>query len=215
MELFAGGLEDYAARYTTPESALLQEIAAYTQAHTSRPGMMSGHVQGMLLQMISWMIRPMHILEIGTFTGYSAVCLAAGLQPGGYLITIDRDAAQHQQARERITRAGLADRIRFLTGPALDILPTLRERFDLVFIDADKEHYVDYYELVIDRVRPGGFILADNVLFHGEVLLPESRQSKAAKAIQRFTTHVAADARVEQVLLTVRDGLMLIRKKAS
>ncbi|MBX6360152.1 MAG: class I SAM-dependent methyltransferase [Acidobacterium ailaaui] len=213
MELFASGLEAYAARYTSPESALLQEIAAYTQAHTSRPGMMSGHVQGVFLQMISYMIRPQHVLEIGTFTGYSAVCLAAGLQPGGYIITIDRDAQLHQQVKQWIEKNGLTEKIRLKTGQALDILPALSETFDLVFIDADKENYVRYYELIFDRVRPGGFILADNVLFHGEVLELPEQQSKAAKAIQMFNAHVAADARVDQVLLTIRDGLLLIRKK--
>jgi len=214
MELFAGGLEAYAARYTSPESALLQQIAAYTQAHTSRPGMMSGHVQGALLQMISRMIRPRYVLEIGTFTGYSAVCLAAGLQPGGYVITIDRDEKLHQQFKERLEKAGLSDKILLKTGNALDIIPTLTETFDLVFIDADKENYIRYYELVLDRVKPDGFVLADNVLFHGEVLLPEDQQSKSAQAIQRFNAHVAQDTCVEHVLLTVRDGLMLIRKKA-
>jgi len=213
MELFTPGLEAYAGRFTTPEMPILSEITAFTQAHTPRPGMMSGHVQGMLLRMLSLMIRPKYVLEIGTFTGYSAICLAAGLQPGGLLITIDRDEQLHAQCKTFFQQAGLADVIRPITGNARDVLSGLDYTFDLVFIDADKENYMAYYEAVLPSVRAGGWLLADNVLFHGEVLQPEDRQSKPARAIQAFNAHVAADDRVEQVLLTIRDGLMLMRKK--
>ncbi|MCL6524213.1 MAG: class I SAM-dependent methyltransferase [Thermoflavifilum sp.] len=213
MELFTPGLEAYAERFTSSETSILKEIASFTQAHTSRPHMMSGHLQGVFLSMISRMIKPKYVLEIGTFTGYSAICLATGLQPGGYLITIDRDERLHTQCKAFFQQAGLAEVIRPITGDALYILQDLDQTFDLVFIDADKENYITYYETILPRVATGGWILADNVLFHGEVLQPIAKQSKPAQAIQAFNQHIAADNRVEHLLLTIRDGLMLIRKK--
>lgn len=174
--------------------------------------MLSGQVQGKFLQMISCMIRPQRVLEIGTMTGYSAICLAEGLKEGGRLHTIELRERDAELARENISRSRFRDRIIVHAGDALSCLSTLQGTWDLVFIDADKVNYIRYYEAVLPSLRPGGFILADNVLFHGEVL-EDQLKGKNARAIDAFNGHVRSDARVEHVLLTVRDGLMLIRKK--
>lgn len=202
----------YSERYSSAENELLKEISAYTFANHPDPEMMSGHVQGKFLQMISAMVRPRYILEIGTLTGYSAICLAEGLAENGELHTIElreRDAAV---AGSFFRKSQFSAQIIVHTGEALTVIETLKARWDLVFIDADKINYVNYYEAVMPQLRTGGFILADNVLFHGEVL-EENIKGKNALAIQQFNNHVNNDQRVECVMLTVRDGLMLIRKK--
>jgi caffeoyl-CoA O-methyltransferase len=202
----------YSENYTSAENDLLKEISTYTFAHHTDPGMLSGHVQGRLLQSLSSMIQPRRVLEIGTLTGYSALCLAEGLTNDGELHTLElreRDAAL---ARGFFDKSRFADRLFIHTGEALAVMETLKAPWDLVFIDADKINYVNYYEAVLPQVRTGGFILADNVLFHGEVL-EEIIKGKNALAIQKFNVHVRNDQRVECVMLTVRDGLMLIRKK--
>lgn len=174
--------------------------------------MLSGHVQGKFLQMISYMVRPQHVLEIGTLTGYSAICLAAGLAEGGELHTIELREKDAEVARQYIEKAGFAGKIKIHVGEALKIIETLKRPWDLVFIDADKINYVNYLDAVLPEVRQGGFVLADNVLFHGQVL-EEQVKGKNAKAIQSFNDYVRNDNRIETVLLTIRDGLMLIRKK--
>jgi predicted O-methyltransferase YrrM len=174
--------------------------------------MLSGHVQGRLLQSISTMIRPRRILEIGTLTGYSALCLAEGLTEDGELHTLEIRERDAVVARKYFDRSRFADRIFIHIGEALSVIETLKATWDLVFIDADKINYVSYYEAVLPHVMEGGYILADNVLFHGEVL-KEKIRGKNALAIQKFNEHVKMDLRVECVLLTVRDGLMMIRKK--
>lgn len=202
----------YAAQFTSPEDELLHEINATTQATHSHAHMLSGHVQGKFLEMISQMVQPRRILEIGTFTGYSALCLAKGLLKDGKIHTIEvRDEDAHV-ARANFSRSNAGEKIILHTGNALNIIPGLNESWDLVFIDADKVNYIEYYKLVLPRVRSGGWIIADNVLFHGEVL-KEIITGKNAKAIQAFNEYVQQDDRVEQVLLTIRDGLLLIRKK--
>ncbi|HSF45697.1 MAG TPA: O-methyltransferase [Chitinophagaceae bacterium] len=202
----------YSARYTSEENALLKEISEYTHHYHPDPGMLSGHVQGQFLQMVSYMVRPHNVLEIGTLSGYSALCLSAGLADGGHLHTIELREKDAMVAREFIGKAGYSDKITVHTGDALEIIEKLKQPWDLVFIDADKINYVNYYEAVVPELRSGGFILADNVLFHGQVLEDEVK-GKNAKAIQLFNDHIKNDHRIESVLLTLRDGLMLIRKK--
>lgn len=211
MELINHIVEEYAQRFSSPLDVLLQEVEAYTLQHHPHAHMLSGHVQGKVLEMISSMIKPRRILEIGTFTGFSALCLAKGLQGDGQLHTIELREEDAATAGKYFSRAGVNTMIKLHVGDARQIIPALQEEWDLVFIDADKVSYIDYYELTLPALKKGGFILADNVLFHGEVLQPELK-GKNAKAIQAFNEHVANDNRVEQVLLTVRDGLMLMKK---
>jgi caffeoyl-CoA O-methyltransferase len=210
MDFLDENLLQYVEQHTSSESALLKQINRDTHAHVLKPRMLSGHLQGRVLSMISHMIKPSHILEIGTYTGYSAVCLAEGLMPGGKLITLDINEELEARVRKYFNHAGLSDVIDFQIGNALKIIPRLNVQFDLVFIDADKENYAAYYDLIIDKVKPGGFILADNVLWSGKVL--DTKPDKDTKAIQDFNRKVHDDSRVENVLLPIRDGIMLVRK---
>ena len=212
LEILHPLADAYALAYTTAEDELLQEIAGYTKETHAHAHMLSGAVQGKLLELLSRMIQPERILEIGTFTGYSALCLAKGLKEGGRLYTIELRATDADSAQSFFNKSALKDGIILQVGNAEEILKTLNESWDMVFIDADKVNYTSYYEMVLPAVKPGGYILADNVLFHGEVL-EEKKQGKNAKAIHAFNEHVKQDTRVEHVLLTVRDGLMIIRKK--
>ena len=219
--------QTYAQRYSSPSAPLLQEIAAYTAAHHREAHMLSGPLQGKFLEILSLLLRPRRILEIGTFMGYSALCLAAGLPEEGRLHTIELREEDADLAAENFRRANCQDRIILHRGNALAIIPGLDEVWDLVFIDADKTGYVEYYKLVLPRLRAGGVIIADNVLFHGEVLggggtgdrgagglgADVAKLGKSARAIQAFNELIAADETVEKVMLTVRDGLFLIRKK--
>ncbi|MEP7278655.1 MAG: O-methyltransferase [Bacteroidota bacterium] len=211
MDLIHPLVQAYAEQFTTPESGLLQQINRQTQAHP-QARMLSGHLQGKFLEMISLMLQPRRILEIGSFTGYSALCLAKGLVSGGLLHTIELRAEDAALARQNFNLSEAKDKIILHTGNALDLVVSLREEWDLVFIDADKTGYIEYYRLVLPRLRKGGVILADNVLFHGEVL-QEPLKGKNAKAIQAFNEYVQQDATVEKILLTIRDGVMLIVKK--
>jgi caffeoyl-CoA O-methyltransferase len=212
MDLIEPLAQAYAERYSSGTGALLEEIAAYTEAHHPEAHMLSGPLQGKFLQIVSRLMRPRRILEIGTFMGYSALCLAAGLEEGGKLHTIELRDEDADLAEGNFRRANRQDRIILHRGNALAIIPTLDEAWDLVFIDADKAGYIDYYKLVMPRLRQGGVVLADNVLFHGQVLQPEV-EGKSAKAIQAFNEMIAADKTVEKVMLTVRDGLFVIQKK--
>lgn len=202
----------YAEQFTTPESDVQARLNQETHAHVKGAQMISGHLQGLALQLLSQMLRPRTILELGTYTGYSAISLAKGLEPGGRLHTVDIDAGLQSMREAYWAEAGMADRIVQHIGPADEIIPTIEGVFDLVFIDADKKGYGTYFDLVVERMQSGGIILADNVLFHGEVILPEPQQSKSAIYIHQFNQKIASDPRVEQVILPVRDGLMLIRK---
>ena len=212
MELINSIAEQYAKLYTTTLDNVLLEIEEYTVANHPHAQMLSGHVQGKVLEMFSKMIEPKTILEIGTFTGFSALCLAKGLQADGKLHTLELRAEDAVIAANYFTKAAMNSRIQLHVGNALQIIPTLNETWDLVFIDADKVNYINYYELTLPSVKSGGWLLADNVLFHGEVL-EENIKGKNAKALQAFNEHVKNDDRVEQVMLTVRDGLLLIQKK--
>jgi caffeoyl-CoA O-methyltransferase len=202
----------YAEAFTTPDEPLLKEIEAFTMENHPKSHMLSGHLQGQLLSQLSCMIRPERILEIGTFVGYSALCLAKGLRPEGVLHTIELREPDAQTARAYFDRSPYKERICLHTGDALSVMEALKESWDLVFIDADKINYTRYYEAVFPFVKNGGWIIADNVLFHGEVL-ENPVKGKNARAIDQFNRHILADKRVEQVMLTVRDGLMIIRKK--
>jgi predicted O-methyltransferase YrrM len=210
--LLSPEIEAYTAQHTTPETSVLAALNRETNLKRGDAVMLSGHVQGAVLQMLSNMIAPHHILEIGTYTGYSAICLAQGLQPDGHLHTIEVDEELEDIAASYITQAGLRTAITQHTGAAADIIPTIDAQFDLVFIDADKSNYELYYDLVFPKVPIGGYIIADNVLYDGEVVLPLSAQSKNARAMVAFNEKVSADARVQHLLLAVRDGLMIVRK---
>jgi caffeoyl-CoA O-methyltransferase len=212
MQLILPQAEAYAAKHSSPEDALLAEVNQRTLADHPLSHMLSGHVQGRFLSMISSLIRPDHILEIGTFTGYSALCLAEGLTEKGELHTIELREADAATARANFSKSEKNKQIHLHIGNASDIIPNLPHSWDLVFLDADKTGYIGYYELLVPRLRPGGLIIADNVLFHGEVL-QEPLSGKNAKAIDAFNEHVNKDPRTEQVLLTIRDGVLLIKKK--
>ena len=211
MDIINHEAEEYSKKYTSALDDLLHENESNTLATHGHAQMHSGHVQGKLLEMFSRMINPEKILEIGTFTGFSALCLSKGLRENGLLHTIELREEDAATAALYFGKAGAASRIRLHIGNALEIIPALNEQWDLIFIDADKVSYIEYYELTLPSLKKGGWILADNVLFHGQVL-DAAIKGKNAKAIREFNDHVAADKRVEQVLLTVRDGLMLIRK---
>ena len=206
-------INHYAEIYTTPESPALESLNLETNASVRGAQMLSGHLQGALLRMLSYMAKPKLILELGTYTGYSAICLAEGLAADGHLHTIDIDD-KLQELRERYWNQTLVSKkITQHIGEAAAVIPTIEGYFDLVFIDADKKNYSLYFDMVIDRMAAGGIIVADNVLFHGEVILPEGQMGKSAAAIHEFNQKIAADNRVEQVVLPIRDGLTIIRKK--
>jgi predicted O-methyltransferase YrrM len=212
LEIIDSLAQAYAEQFSSAEDALLQEIAASTQALHPHAHMLSGHVQGKFLEMISCLMQPRRILEIGAFTGYSALCLAKGLLKDGKIHTIEMREEDAAVARANFSRSNASEKIILHVGNALDILPGLQETWDLVFIDADKVNYINYYQLVLPFVRSGGVILADNVLFHGQVLR-QPVSGKNAKAIDAFNKYIQQDGSVEKVLLTIRDGLLMIRKK--
>ncbi|MBX2925871.1 MAG: class I SAM-dependent methyltransferase [Chitinophagaceae bacterium] len=212
MEILNPLAEQYAEQFTTPDDDLLQEVAAFTLHTHPKAHMLSGVVQGRVLEMLTRMINPVHVLEIGTFTGYSALCIARVLKPGADIHTIELRAEDAASAAGFFNKSGVKDKIHLHVGDAAGIIPGLQKAWDLVFIDADKVSYITYYDLVINSVKNGGYILADNVLFHGQVLT-EKKEGKNAKAIQAFNEYIKNDSRVECVLLTIRDGLLLIRKK--
>ena len=211
MELINPLVEQYAEAFTTPEDELLREINLFTAENHSEYQMLSGHLQGKLLEMVSRMIRPTRILEIGTFTGYSALCLAKGLTIGGQLHTIELREKDAATARGFFERSSFKDQIILHTGNALNIVPGFRETWDLVFIDADKESYIEYFKLVLPNLRKNGFILADNIFFHGQVLADEVK-GRNPQAIKRFNEFIRERNDIDKVVLTLRDGLYLLRK---
>ncbi len=211
MHFFPESLERYVEEHTTTESELLRQLNRETQARIYMPQMLSGHLQGQLLRIISLLVRPKNILEIGTFTGYSAICMSEGLQEDGILYTIDINEELKEMAERYFEQAGIRDKIDYRIGNATDIIPELNVSFDLVFIDADKINYTKYYELVFDRVNSGGVILADNVLWSGKIIEPV--RDAETNALMAFNDRVQQDQRADNVLITQRDGLMMIRKK--
>lgn len=210
MELINPQVQSYAEEYSSVEDALLHEINLFAQKHPEAQ-MLSGHLQGKVLEALSCMIRPKRILEIGTFVGYSALCLAKGLAEDGKLHTIDVSEREAKTAQGYFSRSPYNSQIILHLGSALDIIPGLDETWDLVFIDADKPAYIDYFNLVLPKLRKNGFILADNIFFHGEVLEQEVK-GKNAKGIKAFNEYIKGRTDVEKVLLTLRDGLYMIRK---
>lgn len=210
MEFIHPDIQHYAEQHTSAESNLLQQINRDTHAQVLRPRMLSGHLQGRWLAMVSHMIRPSHVLEIGTYTGYSALCLAEGLLPEGKLITLDINEELEDKVRGYFKASEYGAQIDYRIGDARKIIPNLSETFDLVFIDADKESYGLYYDLVIEKLRPGGFILVDNVLWSGKVV--EGKQDKDTRNMIEFNRKIQDDHRIENVLLPIRDGIMMIRK---
>jgi predicted O-methyltransferase YrrM len=212
MDLVSPKAQQYAENYSTNDDALLQRIYEDTLARHPHAHMISGPLQGRFLSMLSELLQPKYILEIGTFTGFSAICLAKGLQQDGELHTIELREADGLTSVENFALSKWNKQIHLHIGNALDIIPALPHAWDMVFIDADKTGYVDYYEMIVPRLKDTGLIIVDNVLFHGHVLEPEIK-GKNAVAVDAFNRHVAADMRTEQVILTLRDGLMLIKKK--
>lgn len=211
MDFLSEALQHYIEEHTTQESDLLKKINRDTHAQVLMSRMLSGQVQGRFLSMMSKLVKPKTILEIGTYTGYSAICLAEGLQPSGKLITIDVNEELESRVRKYFDESGFGDKIDFKIGDARKIIPTLTETLDLVFIDADKENYSVYFDLVIDKVSSGGLILADNVLWSGKVVEP--KPDKDTKAIIEFNKKVQNDPRVQNVLMPLRDGVMMALKK--
>ncbi len=214
MEFLPEDIEQYIVAHTESEPPYLNELNRKTHLKVLQPRMLSGHLQGRVLSMISHMIRPKRVLEIGTYTGYSALCFAEGLAPGGEIHTIDINEELEDIISEHIAKAGLTDSIHLHFGDALEIIPQLEGDFDLVFIDADKNNYLNYYNMIINRLPSGAFILVDNVLWSGKVLDSEEITSDPDTAtIVEFNQTIQNDERVQNVLFPVRDGIMVIRKK--
>jgi caffeoyl-CoA O-methyltransferase len=211
MELINPEVQQYAEAFSTPEDDLLREINLFTAKNHSEYQMLSGHLQGKLLEMVSHMVQPRRILEIGTFTGYSALCLAKGLATGGQLHTIELRENDAAIAQRFFNRSSFSNRIILHIGNALNIVAGLNETWDLVFIDADKGSYIEYFKLVLPKVRQNGFILADNIFFHGEVLTDDVK-GKNALAIKGFNEFIRERNDIDKMILTLRDGLYLLRK---
>lgn len=207
-------LHDYVSAHSTPESEVLRRIHHRTGLYTVNPRMLSGHVQGRLLATISHLIRPQRVLELGTFAGYSALCLAEGLAPGGKVVTIEKNDELEDFIRENLALTPLGEHVELRIGAVSEVLPTLppSELFDLVFVDADKREYIANYEQLFPLVRVGGLILADNTLWDGHIIEPEYDHDKQTLALRAFNDHIQADPRVENVILPIRDGLTFIRK---
>ncbi len=210
MDFIDNRISEYAQDYTQPEPELLAELNRETWAKVMTPRMLSGHLQGRMLSMFSKMIRPENILEIGTFTGYSALCMAEGIKKQGKLHTIDSNEEVCDFAKKYFKRSQYCDNIIQHVGDANNIIPTIEEIFQLVFIDADKENYLNYFNLVFNKLSIGGYIIADNVLWSGKVL--EEDMDKETKAIALYNTKINQDKRVDNILLPIRDGLMICKK---
>ena len=211
MHFLSAALENYIANHSQEEPALLTELSRETHLKVVRPRMITGHFQGRALSLLSKIIRPKSILEIGTYTGYSAICLAEGLQKDGALHTIDINEELHDLQRKYFDKSGYGKQIKQYTGDALEIIPELEGPFDLVFIDAEKKEYDAYFEAIIKKCNPGSIILSDNVLWSGKVVEPLEKGDKATEALLAYNDKLARDPRVETVLLPIRDGLTLSR----
>ena len=212
MDFLSSEIENYSLSHTSEENDLLKDLNRQTHVQVLQPRMLSGHLQGRILSMFSCMIRPSRVLEIGTYTGYSALCIAEGISESGKIITIDSNKELEPFTRTYFSKSKFNDQIEFIVGNALSVIPQLEEIWDLVFIDADKENYLNYYESVLKNVRKGGFIIADNVLWSGKVTQEISPNDNETSGIVEFNKKVNEDSRVENVLVPVRDGLMVLRK---
>ena len=213
MDFLPEEIENYVLQHIEKEPEILKELNHETWEKVLIPRMLSGHLQGRVLSMLSHMIQPQTILEIGTYTGYSAICLAEGLEKGGELHTIDINEELESMVRKYIEKANLKNTIFNHIGNAIDIIPTLHKTYDIVFIDADKTNYCNYYDLVFDQVKTGGYIIADNVLWSGKVVEPNQKLDADTLALIAYSEKVNADNRVQSVLFPIRDGLMVVRKK--
>jgi len=205
-------IEAYALEHTEKESDLLFNLNRQTHLKVLQPRMLSGHLQGRILSFLSSAIKPKNILEIGTYTGYSALCMAEGLSKNGKLVTIDKNIELETMVKKYINDSYYKNQIEFINANAIDVIPTLNLEWDLVFIDADKENYINYFDLVIDQVKKGGWIIADNVLWSGKVLEEPDVKDKETIILQKFNEKVNQDSRVRNVLFPVRDGMMLMIK---
>lgn len=212
MEFISEELDQYVCQHSENEPAHLAALNRKTHLDVLQPRMLSGHFQGRVLSMLSHMIQPKNILEIGTYTGYSALCLAEGLQEDGKLITIDVNEELEELVAEYIVKAGMQSKINQMIGDATEIIPSLSEEFDIVFIDADKKNYVNYFNLVFNKVRKGGYIIADNVLWSGKVLEDYDNLDKSTQIIMDYNRLIHEDPRVQEVILPIRDGLNIARK---
>jgi predicted O-methyltransferase YrrM len=212
MEFLPKEIDDYVLRHTPKESEILSQINRETHLKVMQPRMLSGHFQGQLLKFLVEMIQPKSILEIGTYTGYSAIAMTEGLPENGILTTIDTNVELEKMIDSFVCKAELKNKIVQLTGNALEIIPTLNQSFDLVFIDADKRNYKNYLDLVIDKVNSGGYIFTDNVLWSGKVTLPEDKMDLDTKLIDEYNDYIQSHPKLKSILLPVRDGLYLSRK---
>ena len=212
MDFLDPKIESYALDHTEKESPLLSNLNRQTHLKVLQPRMLSGHLQGRILSFLSTAVKPKFVLEIGTYTGYSALCLAEGLDDNGKLITIDKNPELEPFASSYFNESSFKDQIEFINGDALEVIPTLRYKWDLVFIDADKENYINYFDLVVNNVNSGGWIIADNVLWGGKVLKEASSNDMETSIIQQFNEKVHLDDRVRNVLFPVRDGMMVMIK---
>tara|TARA_B110000305_G_scaffold201219_1_gene228899 strand:+ start:3647 stop:4288 length:642 start_codon:yes stop_codon:yes gene_type:complete len=213
MDFLDSVIEQYALEHSEGESALLNELNRQTHIKVIQPRMLSGHLQGRILSLLSQSIRPKTILEIGTYTGYSALCMAEGLQKNGQLYTIDNNKEIAPFAKKYFNKSSYKNLIKMIVGNALDVIPDLNLKWDLVFIDADKENYSNYFDAIIENVNQGGMIIADNVLWSGKVTKPTSKNDVETQALKSFNEKVHSDSRVSNVLMPVRDGMMIMIKK--
>jgi predicted O-methyltransferase YrrM len=212
MDFLPPKIEAFSEDHTTEETALLYDLNRQTHIQVMIPRMLSGHMQGRILSLFSKMIQPKNILEIGTYTGYSALCLAEGIKPDGKLITIDKNEELEEFTQSYFDKSDYSSQIDFRIGNAVDLIPNINLNFDLVFIDADKSNYLNYFDLVIDKTNKGGYIIADNVLWSGKVVEPIEPNDKDTKAMVDYCDKIHNDPRVENILMPVRDGLMIARK---
>lgn len=213
MEFITKDLSNYCENNTSSESEILSQLNRETHLKVVSPRMLSGHLQGRFLSFISKLQQPKLIVEIGTYTGYSALCLAEGLAKDGKLISIDVNEETSSFAKSFIAKTEYANQIELVLADAKEFVTTISEPMDLVFIDADKKNYLNYYHLIIDKIKSGGLIIADNVLWSGKITMPEKEMDRETLALHQFNQFVQQDSRVENILLPIRDGLMIVRKK--
>lgn len=213
MDFLDEKIEEYVNQHSSPEPEILARLNRETHLKILQPRMLSGHLQGRVLSMLMKMIRPQRILEIGTYTGYSALCMAEGLAQAGELHSIDINEELTDFVQKYVNEAGHQDKIKLHVGNALEIIPILKEDWDVVFIDADKNNYINYYNLLIDKLKSGSYIIADNVLWSGKVIEDYNQQDEDTKTLIDFNKMIQEDERVENVLFPIRDGLMVLRKK--
>lgn len=213
MEFISEKIDDYVCAHSENEPQLLYELNRETHINVLRPRMLSGHFQGRVLSLLSHMIQPKNVLEIGTYTGYSALCFAEGLAEGGKILTLDKNEELEDLVNEFIQKSPYKNAIECRIGDAMEIIPTLDEEYDLVFIDADKANYINYYNLIFDKVRPGGYIIIDNVLWSGKVVEEVEKGDVDTQVLIDLNALIHEDDRVQEVLFPIRDGLMIARKR--